>query len=175
MQVYDPQHYDVIQCEQCRQYNDTVYRSLMKLLDDPRTRKTHLFEERYENIYIDAELIPDIKPILEAALQHAALLLRCTTGDLTMGFWFNLMQQDQVTTLHSHDDYDELLSGTYYIKVPDDSGKLILHLASEKKSINPREGQFVFFHPALPHEVTRQTHREPRISIGMNFGPARTG
>lgn len=173
MQAFDPQQYHVILCEQCIQHNNAIYHALMKLLDDPRTRKTHLFEGRYENLYIGADLIPDIKPVLDAALQEAARLLRCVVDDLKIGFWFNLMQQNQVTTLHSHDDYDELLSGTYYIKAPDESGKLILHLDGRTISVTPREGHFVFFHPALKHEVTRHTHPEARISIGMNFGPAR--
>ena len=84
------------------------------------------------------------------------------------------MQQGDVTLPHSHDDDDELLSATYYLQIPPDSGKLILQLPDGERRIEPVAGHFVFFHPRIEHEVTRHQHPIPRISLGINIGPNRT-
>ena len=80
------------------------------------------------------------------------------------------MPPGSMTTLHTHDDYDELLSGVYYVRVPEDSGDLIIHHASEKIVISPTTGDFIFFNPDTRHEVTRNNSRQHRLSIGINFG-----
>lgn len=138
-------------------------------------RKSHFFAGRYENIYLDRSLIPELEPILDAALREAANLLHCNAESLQLGFWFNLMQQGDVTLPHSHDDNDELLSATYYLQVPPGAGKLLLSLPDGVCSIEPVEGRFVFFHPGIEHEVTIHQHVTPRISLGINFGPKDSG
>lgn len=83
------------------------------------------------------------------------------------------MNPGDVTTAHTHDDDDELLSCVYYIKVPKDvsnSGELILMANNEKTVIQPEEGKFVFFSPATLHEVTKNESNESRLSIAFNFG-----
>lgn len=129
-----------------------------------------MFAGRYENIYLERNLVPGLDFILDVALTEAARLLASTKEAMQLGFWFNLMQQGDVTLPHSHDDDDELLSGTYYLQVPPDAGKLLLALPDGVRSIDPVEGQFVFFHPGIEHEVTRHQHATPRISLGINFG-----
>jgi len=108
--------------------------------------------------------------ILDAALEQAGSLLSIDPASLHIGFWLNIMQQGQLTLKHSHDDDDELLSGTYYIAVPDQSSQLVLHFEKDHKCIEPREGMFVFFSPAIPHEVSINPAVQPRISIGFNIG-----
>lgn len=82
------------------------------------------------------------------------------------------MNKGDVTTLHSHDDDDELLSAVYYIQVPAGSGLFKLHYAGEIKEIEPASGRFMFFDPAIPHEVGEHQNEMPRISLGINIGPA---
>ena len=88
-------------------------------------KRTHLFNDRYENIYIDKTLIPELTPILEFATQCAKKTLNLPRN-LDIGFWFNDMPPKSVTTAHTHDDYDEILSGVYYVTVPKNSGDLVL-------------------------------------------------
>lgn len=161
----------ITSCSQCLPYHRAILERLVALKDSEQVHKSHFFAGRYENIYLDRNLIPELDPILEAAYHEAARILHCTTASLQLGFWFNLMQQGDVTLPHSHDDDDELLSATYYLQVPPGSGKLQLILPGGIRSIEPVAGRFVFFHPEIEHEVTQHGHATPRISLGINFGP----
>jgi predicted 2-oxoglutarate/Fe(II)-dependent dioxygenase YbiX len=60
----------------------------------------------------------------------------------------------------------------YYIRVPEDSGDLVLHDNGKKVSIQPREGKLVMFAPRVLHEVTANLGSELRLSVAMNVGPA---
>ncbi len=73
------------------------------------------------------------------------------------------------TTLHSHDDYDELLSGVYYVCVPKNSGELMIHAENEIVRHTPCEGQWVFFSPQTPHAVSKNLTHELRLSVAFNF------
>jgi hypothetical protein len=161
----------VIACTQCQSYHASIRQRLFALKDTAQARKSHFFAGRYENIYLERDSIPDLDFILNFALTEASHLLACDPAQLQLGFWFNLMQQGDVTLPHAHDDDDELLSATYYLQIPPDAGKLLLKLPGGVRTIDPVEGSFVFFDPRIEHEVTRHEHVTPRISIGMNFGP----
>lgn len=160
-----------VTCPHCLQYHPAILRRLFELKDSEQAHKTHYFAGRYENIYLERDSIPGLDIILKVALNEAARLLACPPEALQLGFWFNLMQQGDVTLPHSHDDDDELLSATYYLQVPPDAGRLLLAQPDGVRSIDPVEGQFVFFHPRIEHEVTRHLHASPRISLGINIGP----
>ncbi len=60
----------------------------------------------------------------------------------------------------------------YYIRVPENSGDLILHDADNRICIHPQEGKLVLFSPTVPHEVTTNLSAELRLSVAMNIGPA---
>ena len=140
-------------------------------------RKTHLFEGRYENIYLDESHIPQLKPLIEEATELAMKVLKEDGIDATRlraGYWFNYMPPGATTTLHTHDDDDELLSCVYYVSVPEDSGNLIIYDGKEKIEIDSQTGNFVFFKPQVRHEVSRNNSSESRLSIGMNFGEPET-
>ncbi|MGD8926161.1 MAG: hypothetical protein PVG20_04895 [Thioalkalispiraceae bacterium] len=149
---------------------------ILTLLDDPETRMTHFFNGRYENIYIDREKIPGIKLILQMIKQEAANLLQLEEKELQLGFWINFMQKDDVTLPHCHDDDDELLSGTYYLQMPEHSGALKIKLENHlSETIQPVEATLTCFHPSVEHEVTQHQSPVPRISIGFNIGRKKTG
>ena len=81
------------------------------------------------------------------------------------------MRKGDVTTLHRHDDDDELLSAVYYVQAEAGSARFQLHLQEEVHEVDPLAGRFMFFNPALPHEVLAHALDVPRISIGINYGP----
>jgi hypothetical protein len=164
----------VLASPQCLPAHAAIIAKLFELKDGEQARKSHYFSGRYENIYLDRTLVPGLGAILNIALTEAAQLLSCGPDTLQLGFWFNLMQQGDVTLPHSHDDDDELLSATYYLQIPPASGSLLLQLPAGERHIDPVEGNFVFFHPRIEHEVTRHQHTTPRISLGINIGPAKT-
>ncbi len=150
-------------------FNRALKNGFQKHASDPQVRRSHLFNNRYENIYLTGDDIPELKILLAEAIEQAKNIIGA--AELRAGCWFNAMPPGAITTRHSHDDDDELLSGVYYVQVPPDSGDLILHDAEPPTRITPVAGQLIFFPPDIDHEVTRNNSSEDRLSIGMNFGP----
>ncbi len=151
--------------------NTRLYDRFMELYETDRVRQTHHFAGRFENIYLQASDIPDISTLLDVMKQQAAQLLGIPTATLKVGFWFNAMDAGQRTSLHHHDENDELLSAVYYIRVPENSGDLILHDAGNTVRIQPQEGKLVMFAPDVLHEVTPHLGSGLRLSVAMNVGP----
>lgn len=152
--------------------NASLLERFMELRDSDRVRQSHYFGGRFENIYINEADIPDIAMVLNAVKLQAGQLLGIPVDTLKAGFWFNAMDAGQRTTLHHHDENDELLSAVYYIRVPQNSGNLILHEDGKEILIQPEEGKLVMFAPAMLHEVTANLGSGLRLSVGMNVGPA---
>ncbi len=152
--------------------NAELYARFMELSGTDRIRRSHHFEGRFENSYINEVDIPGIATVLKVVKQQAGQLLGMPVDTLKAGFWFNAMDSGHRTALHHHDENDELLSAVYYIRVPENSGDLILHEAGKKVIIQPQEGKVVMFAPKVMHEVTANLSSELRLSVGMNVGPA---
>ncbi len=156
-----------------KNFNKILMLNFLNHQDDEGVVKTHLFEDRYENIYLNEQHIPELKSLLKEAARLAGEILNIK--HLCAGYWFNYMPPDATTTLHTHDDDDELLSGVYYVNVPEDSGNLIIYdetkNANNKRiEIQPMAGEFIFFKPDAPHEVSKNNSSQHRLSIGFNFG-----
>lgn len=154
-------------------FNKTLMLSFLNHQDDESVRKTHLFEGRYENIYLNEQHIPELKSLVKEAVKLAEEILNIK--NLRAGYWFNHMPPGATTTLHTHDDDDELLSGVYYVKVPENSGNLIIFDKTKNENkgkieIQSKTGEFIFFKPNAPHEVSKNNSSEHRLSIGFNFG-----
>lgn len=132
-------------------------------------KRTHMFAGRYENIYIPQQRLPELAPVSRFALAVAAQILQ--RNPLQHGFWFNEMPPGHSTTLHSHEELDELLSAVYYLQCPADSGRLILHDDEAQIIVTPRPGLLVLFPPDLPHEVELNESQQTRLSVAFNFGP----
>lgn len=134
--------------------------------------KTHLFDGRYENIYLTSQHIPELTSLMAEAVEHAEKILQLK--NLRAGFWFNFMPQGSTTSMHTHDDDDELLSAVYYVDTSENSGNLIIYDDSTKTTkkieVTPEAGDFIFFKPDIRHEVSRNNSSKPRLSIGINFG-----
>ncbi len=156
--------------------NTTVEKKYLAHQDSADVRKTHLFDGRYENVYLTEKHIPELTSIIDEAVALAENIL--ASKGLRAGYWFNYMPPDSSTLIHSHDDYDEQLSGVYYVSVPENSGNLIIYDRTEnndeeKIEIKPNAGEFIFFMPDIRHEVSRNNSDEYRLSIGINFGADR--
>ena len=156
------------QAEQAEALNEALLTGYQAHRDDADTKRTHLFHGRYENVYLTLKQVPELAQLLEQANAHAQQVLGIK--QIKSGCWINDMPPGAVTTAHRHDDDDELLSGVYYVSVPENSGQLVLHRGAHRDVIQPEAGLFVFFAPNVVHEVTENLSDEHRISIGMNFG-----
>lgn len=151
--------------------NQVIIEQYQQLLANGKARKTHFFEGRYENTYIDRVLLTHTQDLFSEILTIAQQITGANRK-LRMGFWFNEMQPGFRTVAHTHEEDDELLSGVYYLKVPKNSGDLLLGKGDNQSQITPNEGDCIFFSPDLMHEVLPNESAEMRLSIGMNFGYA---
>ena len=151
--------------------NTALYDRYTALAGADRIRQSHFFAGRFENTYIEAGDIPDIGVLLDIVRQRAGQQLGVAAEKLKAGFWFNAMGPGHITAPHHHDENDELLSAVYYIRVPEDSGTLILHEDGQATRVQPEEGKLVLFAPSVMHEVTRNNSTEMRLSVAFNFGP----
>lgn len=155
---------------QAKELNPLIVKAYKRVKEQSLIRQTHHFHGRFENTYVDLENIPELKPICQKAIQHAQEI----TGidNLKSGFWFNEMHSGDRTSLHNHDELDEVLSCVYYLNSPENSGRLVIREDYHDTFVEPESGLFVFFSPALEHEVEKNQSKETRLSIAFNFGPA---
>ena len=166
-----PDNVHRLYCRQASSLNPVLLRGFLDHQQDADVKRSHLFNGRYENIYLTSAHIPAVADLLDEACDHASRILNI--DDLQAGCWFNYMPPGAVTTLHSHDDDDELLSAVYYVSVAQNSGELIIHADGHRYGITPEEGLFVFFAPDVMHEVSENMSAHDRLSIGINFGKNR--
>lgn len=150
--------------------NRRLSAAFQRVLNEPSTRRSHLFHGRYENIYPDRRQLPEIETLI-GQVESAAAEILDYSAPLRTGFWFNRMAPGDVTTLHSHDDDDELLSAVYYLEVPPSSGRLVFRRGQSALQVSPEAGLMLLFPPNLPHEV--EVHRGDgiRLSVAFNTGP----
>jgi hypothetical protein len=151
--------------------NRNILQGYMKLREQDFLKRTHFFCGRYENLYLQKNEIPAIEQVMRQAERYAADVLKRPVESIRSGFWINDMGPGEETTRHDHDENDELLSGVYYVKVPEQSGNLCILDAYSRTEVASRAGMFVFFAPEVQHSVSKNHSQERRISIGMNFGP----
>lgn len=151
-----------------KKLNPHFLKKFLSLYQDKNIKRTHLFNNRYENIYLNEEHIEELSQFKEEACAYANVILG--TNHVDMGYWFNYMEPGSITTAHRHDDDDELLSAAYYISVPENSGDIIIQTHSDPVKTTPGEGDFIFFKPNMVHEVTKNMSQQNRLSIGINFG-----
>ena len=152
--------------------NAMVLSDYFEKLQANAVRKTHLFAGRYENIYINREEIAGLSALIPFWIDSAAQVLERNANELRCGFWFNDMRPGDVTQPHSHDDDDEWLSAVYYLKVPRNSGDLVVHVDGNEIVVEPEAGKLVLFASSNVHEVTENLSARTRLSIGINFGRA---
>lgn len=151
--------------------NRQIMEAYLKLGEADFLKRTHFFGGRYENLYLQREHIPAIGIVLDQAEKFAAKILENSANQLRSGFWINDMGPNAVTTEHDHDEDDELLSGVYYVQVPQNSGELNIVDRYSRTLVTPLAGMFVFFAPTVRHSVSVNNSEIRRISMGMNFGP----
>ena len=153
--------------------NQNILHRFLEIYQSPDIKRTHLFGGRYENIYLNESHIPELTMLVKQATGYAEQITQ--KKNLRAGYWFNYMPPGASTTLHTHDDDDELLSCAYYVTVPENSGNLIIyddteHATQKRIEITPTAGEFIFFKPDVRHEVSKNNSSEHRLSIGINFG-----
>jgi uncharacterized protein (TIGR02466 family) len=134
--------------------------------------------------------IEELRPLFEYICHissNAVLDLDFIDCDIAItSAWLNINDSRQcMNGEHIHGD---VLSGVFYLKAPEGSGKLILknpginqmwsgcNLTTQKNQftgesirIEPVEGNIILFPSYLPHSVDTNNHDDERISISFNI------
>lgn len=151
-------------------FNARLTAAFDALADDPDMRRSHFVHGRFENLYPERGLLPEIEPLI-AVVEAASRRILQWADPLRIGFWFNRMEPGHVTSLHNHDEDDELLSAVYYLSVPADSGRLVFREGPVTSYIEPEPGLLLLFAPRLNHEVEMHRGQGTRLSVAFNLGP----
>jgi len=155
--------------------NGQILTAFMTLTDKDFSRRTHFFGGRFENLYLDRDRVPGLEIVLERAEDCARQILDWGSRPVRCGFWLNAQGPGQSTSEHVHEELDELLSGVYYLKVPERSGDIVLQEGRISMRVKPEAGMFLFFPPSLSHRVEVNRSDELRLSLAFNFGPGDDG
>jgi len=100
---------------------------------------SHKIKGRWENQYIDIELVPDIKNIFQKACQFSKKILKKSVivPNKSLGlnkdeFWFNSSKPGESTGWHDHKE-NASLSAVFYLNVPQKSGDIQFRLKDKKE------------------------------------------
>lgn len=128
---------------------------------------------------------PEFALLAASVRQSFGYALRQVTGlevPIACEAWVNMHERGNYNTTHVHQG--ALLSGTFYLTVPEGSGNLVLRdprpgvvlspfrgagvNSAQHQQIQPHAGLLVLFPNWLEHEVTLHESDAPRVAIAMN-------
>ena len=144
-----------------------------------KKKYSHKINGRWENQYLDLDLIPEIKSIFSMACKIGKSIIKKPLviphkqlGFSYNEFWFNISNPGDNTGWHDHKENAEI-SGVYYISIPKKSGNLIFRKNNgnnfEKWFVKPKDGMMILFSSKLEHCVEINKSSDPRISLAFNL------
>ena len=140
---------------------------------------SHKINGRWENQYIDLDLIPEIKPVLlkackfgKSIIDKSLVIPHKQLGFPYNEFWFNISNSGDNTGWHDHKE-NAKISGVYYISVPKMSGNIIFRKKNKNKYqkwfVKPQDGMMLLFPSKLEHCVEINKSCDTRISLSFNL------
>lgn len=87
-------------------------------------------------------------------------------------YWFNINYPGSYNHIHNHltpNKPMQGISGTFYLKVPDNSGNIIFTEKKEKVEVISKVGKVLLFSSYLDHEVSENKSNDDRISVAFNY------
>jgi uncharacterized protein (TIGR02466 family) len=154
---------------------------------NPSVKKSNVFGYHSPDTL---QLVPELKPLFEYICQmafKAVADLEFVECDIALtSAWLNI--NDSRQCMNSEHVHGDIFSGVFYLKVPEESGKLSIinpginrmwrgcYLAEKKNPftaesihVEPEEGTIILFPSYLPHSVDTNNHDDERISISFNI------
>ena len=140
---------------------------------------SHKINGRWENQYIDLDLIPEIKPVFLMACKFGKSIINKPLviphkqlGFLYNEFWFNISNPGDNTGWHDHKK-NAKISGVFYISVPKNSGNIMFRKNDKNKDekwfVKPKDGMMILFPSKLEHCVEINKSCDTRISLSFNL------
>lgn len=135
---------------------------------------------------LERDPFSDLAPLIlrEATRFGRALAMRIEKYPLRISdFWINVFGTGHAQDVHRHPN--SIISGIYYIQVPEDAGDLMLHTPADDELTPPVEGsnelntgtqrwkpvagQMLLFRSWMRHSVMPNRSAEERISVAFNI------
>ncbi len=128
--------------------------------------------------------IYDIHSVVKPLFDYISVMIESNSKEFALNvklnlgyYWININGNGSYNESHHHmgnsanSKKQSILSGVFYLSVPDgDSGNIVfLKSNNESISIKPKNGELLLFSPALIHSVETNNTMEDRISIAFNF------
>jgi len=140
---------------------------------------SHKINGRWENQYLSIEFFPQIKKIFYFAckvgreiIDKPLVIPHKEMGLPINEFWFNISKPGESTGWHDHKNRS-LLSGVYYLKVPDNAGNINFREKNGDQfhewEIRSQTGKMILFHSNIEHSVSKNRSKDNRISIAFNL------
>ena len=147
---------------------------------DKKIKRSNKKGEQYDN-YINTSLS-------EAIIKTFPRVDTKKLKDPSVYMWVNINPKGASNTRHTHITYTRslLLSGVYYVKVPENSGRIRFYDPRNISMLNPpdyeyyhdsvlynfvqpQEDMILFFPSWFEHDVEVNQSNEERVSIGFNI------
>jgi hypothetical protein len=150
----------------------------------------HEFQNTHESVSISNEggyQSPEFhcQELLDVVQQITPRLENKPLSNFSLYSWININGKGHHNRRHTHISTNIFLSGIYYVKVPQNSGRvrfydprgaliqsmpdhLYFNSGTEYVFIEPQEGMIMFFPSWLEHDVEPSKSDEDRISIAFN-------
>ena len=140
---------------------------------------SHKINGRWENQYLSIQFFPQIKKIFYFAckvgreiIDRPLVIPHKEMGLPIDEFWFNISKPGESTGWHDHKNRS-LLSGVYYLKVPNNAGNINFREKNGDKfhewQIRSQTGKMILFHSNIEHSVSKNRSKDNRISIAFNL------
>lgn len=187
----------VIQYEEFEEINERIMEEIDAVDWDQHHKELGMVFEadhtKAEDTFINMELVPSCKPILQAFIRACNDFAQHLTWDVDPqktrlnGYWAHITEPGDRTALHTHVSSDPVnhWSGAYYVKAAKDCGKLNFtdarlarkyepHIKEPNKvyslfaEYTPQEGLMIIFPSWLEHRVGLNNSNERRVSLSFN-------
>ena len=138
------------------------------------------------NIFSDDDFFSEFILEIEKQANNFAKEIEINQSLKLTNLWININGYKDFNLRHTHES--SIISGVFYVKVPDKSSKITFyhpafklmmrewninmkhnHYTSSVWSITPQKGRLLLFPSWLEHEVSPNLSQESRISISFNI------
>jgi len=144
-----------------------------------KSTKTHFLHGRWENLYLNAHDVPEVRHCFNAAITLGKRMMNKSfiiphqgLGFSFDEYWFNEALPGEKTGWHNHKE-SAALSGVYYLDVPEKSGNIQfrtkINEGWDTKTIQSKTGMMILFDSTLDHSVEINNSLKPRLSLAFNL------
>jgi len=138
-----------------------------EILLNPKRKTDDVTSTQFEDTILNVRRGSESQKLIEYIINYGK------DHDLSLhSYWSQIHHYLESTDLHQHGHVD--FSWVYYVKVPENSGKLVLYFnendeRAPKYIMEPKESRLIIFPSYIKHKVTKHMNQDVRISISGDY------